>query len=608
MLNVRARLDVSDNQASNPPVSVIAPIGISYVGGSIQIAPETLEQIRRTAVEQFLSIPRGGLEVGGVLYGTTTADGVFVDATQLLPIEHLFGPSFSLSAKDEENLAAQLSEAGNSHEEPLEVIGWWHSHTRTDVDITEEDLRIHRLFFGGDRQIALIIKPFKFDPCDVAVYAPNTHGSIPLDRFSFGPALRETQSKSEIEPAPSIAPQPAPEEHGVILTPSAVIPSWDADTVLPYPKHSSQRHNRRLLRSFAALACLCAGAFAWFYWPAQKAQTRPDPIQLSLSGTGNELTVRWDRTSSELLYAGTAELLVIEGVNITNIPLNAENLRSGTLSYVRHTGNVEVRMRARSQSNELYEAVARFVGPVPEQAKRSPSPPPQSSEEVQRMKTELDRLNTELQRMRTAETKPVEVKTKARILEHRIPFSAGTVAASRPAPLPTPVMEQQSGIVVTHQPQLVPAPQISTPPVIAAPAPVPAPAHPPKSPVAHLASGRAIWTGSLAKGGVLLFNGARPTSGAITGRMPQRPSRFRVHSGDLIDSGIVVYTNASKERIEPPSAANGWNLTAYRPDAKRARDIVVLEAPNPANSWQRLIVRSEQRTISMLVLEWEELP
>jgi hypothetical protein len=76
----------------------------------------------------------------------------------------------------------------------------------------------------------------------------------------------------------------------------------------------------------------------------------------------------------------------------------------------------------------------------------------------------------------------------------------------------------------------------------------------------------------------------------------------------LIESGIVVYTGGSKERIETPSAANGWNVTTYRPDAKRARDITIIEAPGPGNGWQRIMLRSEQRTISMLVLDWDELP
>ena len=122
------------------------------------------------------------------------------------------------------------------------------------------------------------------------------------------------------------------------------------------------------------------------------------------------------------------------------------------------------------------------------------------------------------------------------------------------------------------------------------------------------ASGRAIWTGVLPRGGILLFDGPRPSAGAITGRLPQRRSRIRVFPADLTPSGIVVYTDGSKQQIEPPGAANGWNLTMYRADAKRSRDVTVVEAPSQSNNWQKLMVRSEQRPISMLVVEWEEIP
>ena len=82
---------------------------------------------------------------------------------------------------------------------------------------------------------------------------------------------------------------------------------------------------------------------------------------------------------------------------------------------------------------------------------------------------------------------------------------------------------------------------------------------------------------------------------------------MRIYPADLAESGIVVYTQESKQRVETPSAANGWNLTTYRPEAKRSRDITVMETPSTANNWQRLMIRSEQRAVSMLLIEWEEV-
>jgi hypothetical protein len=154
-----------------------------------------------------------------------------------------------------------------------------------------------------------------------------------------------------------------------------------------------------------------------------------------------------------------------------------------------------------------------------------------------------------------------------------------------------------SAVQPVVQPTTAPAPPPISQPTVGAPAPAA-----PK----QLARGRAIWTGTLPRGSVLLVDGRRPSAGVLTGRMPDGPSRMRVYSADLRESGIVVYTQSGKERIETPSAANGWNLTTYRPDNKRARDIAVLESPNAANNGQRIMVRSEQRPLSMLVLEWEE--
>lgn len=88
--------------------------------------------------------------------------------------------------------------------------------------------------------------------------------------------------------------------------------------------------------------------------------------------------------------------------------------------------------------------------------------------------------------------------------------------------------------------------------------------------------------------------------------MPSRECRVRVYGGELRDSGLVVYTGSGPERVEPPSAANGWNVTTFRPDSKRSRDVSVVEAPSQSNNWQRLIVRGE-RPVSVLVIDWEEV-
>jgi len=97
--------------------------------------------------------------------------------------------------------------------------------------------------------------------------------------------------------------------------------------------------------------------------------------------------------------------------------------------------------------------------------------------------------------------------------------------------------------------------------------------------------------------------------GTLSGPLPQGAASFKVYAADLGDSGIVVYSGAARrDAVEPPSSANGWNLTTYNPDKKRARSLSVLEYPGQQNGWKRLLIRSEDRNLSMLVIDWAELP
>ena len=83
---------------------------------------------------------------------------------------------------------------------------------------------------------------------------------------------------------------------------------------------------------------------------------------------------------------------------------------------------------------------------------------------------------------------------------------------------------------------------------------------------------------------------------------------MRVYSADLGDSGIVIYTNGSRPNaVEAPSPGNGWNLTTYTFDPRRSRAFTVVEYPGPQNDWKRLLIRNDDRMISMLVIDWEDV-
>jgi hypothetical protein len=136
---------------------------------------------------------------------------------------------------------------------------------------------------------------------------------------------------------------------------------------------------------------------------------------------------------------------------------------------------------------------------------------------------------------------------------------------------------------------------------------VPAVAPPPAPAAVAKAAGRLIWTGSLKKGALLFIDEARPSSGSLTGKLPGGPVRFTIHSGELTEGGMLVYSADQRfaGRSESPRAANGWNHTIYEYDPKRLRDIEVMEAPRSDNAWRKVVLRVVNRPVGLIIVDWE---
>jgi len=94
--------------------------------------------------------------------------------------------------------------------------------------------------------------------------------------------------------------------------------------------------------------------------------------------------------------------------------------------------------------------------------------------------------------------------------------------------------------------------------------------------------------------------------GSLNGALPGVPVNVSVSPAEFGSNGMVVYTTNARldKHVEPASAANGWNRITYVYDPERARQIAVLETPNPSNRFSHLALRSDARRLSMLVIDW----
>jgi hypothetical protein len=168
-----------------------------------------------------------------------------------------------------------------------------------------------------------------------------------------------------------------------------------------------------------------------------------------------------------------------------------------------------------------------------------------------------------------------------------------TVPPSSMTMAPAPSME---GLAV-----VVPAQQPLSPPLAIA-----APVAPPLRTRAN-SEGRLIWTGSLRKGALLFIEDARPSTGALTGKLPGGPVNLHIYPGELKPGGMLIYTTDPKlaGRSEPPREANGWNHTIFEHDSKRVKDIEVMESPRSENGWKKVVLRNVNRPVGVIVVDWE---
>jgi hypothetical protein len=540
---------------------------------TIRWSRTVLEEIRQWAVEQFLSIPRGGLEIGGVLYGDVSADVLTITAHRPLAIDYVTGPSFVLSTADEDRLARLLADSQSGvnleHHRP---VGWYHTHTRSDVQLTEADIAVHERFFPSADQIAVVIKPHKFEPAQVAIYARTA--LTPLSEYA-GFAL-EPWLGSEREGAEALAPA----SQTSVRAPAVVLsspPVEESESLKP-----KRKPRRVLLLAAATICCLALAAIAVVRTNTHGQSPPIEPFDLGIQGREESLKIVWALSDQHARNIRFAELQIVDGRDTTTVPLSVSELRRGAVTYVRRSETVEARLRIHRRDGQVGERIARFVGPV-----RTAEGHVTSHVEVPKLPAQVE-LNVPPEEPHADEKS--EQRSRLRVV---VPPAANPMAELRVG------MDVRAPVVGSLSPAGEPEFTLHQPGIPPPPRPNPAKATPARAVV-----GRAIWTGSLPKDGVLLIESSRPSTGTLTGTMPQGPANVRVYPARLADTGVVVYSD--REVIEAPSAANGWNLTAYRNDPVRARDIIVIEEPGPQNGWHRLMVRSAKRAVSVIFIDWQE--
>lgn len=167
---------------------------------AVETSSVVLDQLRREA-EAGLSAPRGGHEIGGVLFGVREPDCIRIVASRPLMCEHAMGPGFVLSAKDEARLAQLISACTTeSALAGLDGLGWYHSHIHSKILLSECDLRIHERFFPSPFQVALVLRPADDRPMRAGFFVRESSGAMRTDS-SYEEFTIESAPRADAQPS-----------------------------------------------------------------------------------------------------------------------------------------------------------------------------------------------------------------------------------------------------------------------------------------------------------------------------------------------------------------------------------------------------------------------
>jgi proteasome lid subunit RPN8/RPN11 len=149
---------------------------------------------------------RAAAPKGGILLGKWEEGRLIISDYKPLDCEHACGPSFILSPRDRARLTELIASVKSLGEQ---VTGWYHSHTRSGIFLSEADLGIHNEFFPEPWQVALVLRPDTFLPTRAGFFFRDAGGTMRAEssclEFTVEPLAPKTAPSKAAAAAVSLA-------------------------------------------------------------------------------------------------------------------------------------------------------------------------------------------------------------------------------------------------------------------------------------------------------------------------------------------------------------------------------------------------------------------
>jgi hypothetical protein len=324
----------------------------------VHVSPGLLDKIADLVLLGYAATSHGGLEIGGLLFGRRDGNAFTVEGFRPLSCDHSLGPRFILSDGDERSLRDLLNApAIDPVLQRLEAVGWYCSHTRSDLLLLDRELVLHDTYFSASDGLLIIFKPRDLRSVTAGMFLRGADGMMPrcpstvLELPEIGTArdAKCATTSDEWDP-PDFTSCPAPPtvfEHASTLRPVASAiqrsvsdqPTFESIAVIRDTTTNSSTHRLRPAGWRIAIVVMgviaLLGLGAWRY--RQLTHVRND-LSLRMRSDAGNLILSW---KSNLAKPQRARVDIFDGASRENLNITEVFQPSGVLLFPHNSGNVQ---------------------------------------------------------------------------------------------------------------------------------------------------------------------------------------------------------------------------------------------------------------------------
>jgi hypothetical protein len=362
---------------------------------TIEYSLVVIEEIRHEVAEGFQKLSRGGVEVGGILYGAREGRTIRILAMRPIACEHARGPAFLLSDPDRKMLEEQLKhELEDPRLADMICLGWFLSHTRSEIALADSDMEVYEKYFSAPWQVTLVIRPGRGGSMRAGFFVREHDGTVRSAssylEFNFPDRLAGVLDRPPRGDRPAAERRPAVyfrESSAAVVRrdqahPAASIPG---PQLLPAPPARSKWP--WLIAWGAVLLAIVIFGLRYFV-----VTPRVEPLALTLVEQQGQLQIQWNHSARPVSSAVRGALFIRDGQAPRTFPLTPQDLEHGAFTYQRISDDVEVRMSVENASGDKVEETTTFLGAT--------SAPSDSGEKAKAAEKERGDLQAEISRLR----------------------------------------------------------------------------------------------------------------------------------------------------------------------------------------------------------------